>query len=117
MECFRCLYDRRLMSRCWFLWLMFTTVAHGQIEGKFTLSKLEFAAGEPIWLSFAMTNTGSETLHFNAGSTYSFCGGYRLEITQGNPNQHPSCNTGVGGSCPSGTHTFRGGERLTDKLL
>src|SRR4051794_23852425 len=105
------------MSRCWFLCLMLTTVAHCQIEGKFTLSKRQFAAGEPIWLTFAMTNTGTDTLYFNAGSPYSFCGGYRLEVTQGNPIQHPSCNTGVGGSCGSGTHTFRGGEQLRDKLL
>ena len=106
-----------LMSRRWFLCLMLTTVAHGQIEGNFTLPKLHFATGEPIWLTFAMTNTGTGTLYFNAGSMYSFCGGYRLEVTQGDPIQHPSCNTGVGGSCASGIHAFRGGERLTDKLL
>jgi len=105
------------MSRCWFVCLMLTTVAHGQIEGKFTLSKLQFAAGEPIWLAFDMTNTGADTLYFNAGSPYSFCGGYQLEVIQGNPIQHPSCSGGVGGSCLSGAHTFRGGERLTDKLL
>src|SRR5258708_58098 len=105
------------MSRCWFLCLMVATVAHGQIEGKFTLSKLQFAAGEPIGLAFEMTNTGTDTLYFNAGSPYSFCGGYRLEVTKGNPIQHPTCNTGVGGSCISGTHRFRSGERLRDKLL
>jgi hypothetical protein len=96
---------------------MLTTVAHCQIEGTFTLSKRQFAAGEPIWVTFEMTNTGTDTLYFNAGSPYSFCGGYRLQVTQGNPIQHPSCNTGVAGSCLSGTHTFRGGERLRDKLL
>ncbi|MFL6439444.1 MAG: HEAT repeat domain-containing protein [Terriglobales bacterium] len=96
---------------------MLTTLAHSQIEGKFTLSKLQFAAGEPIWLEFEMTNIGTDTLYFDAGSPYSFCGGYRLEVTQGNPIQHPSCSGGVGGSCPSVTHTFRGGAQLRDKLL
>ena len=56
------------MSRCWFLCLMLTTVAHGQIEGKFVLSKMQFAAGEPIWLTFEMTNSGTDILYFNAGS-------------------------------------------------
>jgi hypothetical protein len=73
---------------------MLTTLAHSQIEGKFTLSKLQFAAGEPIWLEFEMTNIGTDTLYFDAGSPYSFCGGYRLEVTQGNPIQHPSCSGG-----------------------
>ena len=105
------------MSRCWFLCLMLTTVAHGQIEGNFALSKMRFAAGEPIWLTFEMTNTGTEILYFNAGSPYSFCGGYRLEVTQGDPIQHPSCIGGWGGSCVSGTHKFLAAQRLTDKLL
>ncbi|HET9743058.1 MAG TPA: HEAT repeat domain-containing protein [Terriglobales bacterium] len=105
------------MSRFLFVCCMLTTFAHGQVEGKFTLSKLQFAAGEPIWLTLEMTNTGTETLYFDAGSPYSFCGGYRLEVNQGNPIRHPSCVGGVAGSCLSGSHTFRGGERLTEKLL
>src|SRR5262249_55969447 len=64
-----------------------------------------------------MTNTGTDTLYFNAGSPYAFCGGYRLEVTQGNPIQHPSCNIGLAGSCVTSTHSFRGGEQLRDKLL
>jgi hypothetical protein len=96
---------------------MLTTVAQGQIEGKFTLSKLQFGAGEPIWLAFEMTNIGTDTLYFEAGNPYTFCGGYGLEVTQGNPIQHPSCIGGIGGSCLGGTHSFRGGEQLRDKLL
>lgn len=105
------------MRRCWLLVLVLSTVAYGQVEGKFILPKSEFTAGEPIWLEFQMMNSGTDTLYFNAGNLYSFCGGYRLEVTEGKPLQHPSCNTGFGGSCISTTHKFPSRDRVVDKLL
>jgi HEAT repeat protein len=103
--------------RCWFLPLLLTAVAYGQVEGKFTLAKSELKAGEPVWLGFEMKNSGKETLYFLAGDPYSFCGGYRLEVTHGDPVQHPSCTNAVGGSCPSGTQIMREGDRVSDRLL
>ena len=106
-----------VMRHCWLLSLLLTTVAYGQIEGKFTLARSEFTAGEPIWLAFEMKNSGKDTVYFTAGNPYSFCGGYRLEVTEGVPVEHPSCATGMGGSCPSATHAFHSGKQLTDRLL
>jgi hypothetical protein len=105
------------MRHWWFIPLLLGTVAYGQIEGKFTLPKTVFTSGEPVWLSFEMENSGPDTLYFIAGDPYTFCGGYRLELTEGGPLKHSSCNNGVGGSCLLGTHTLLNGGHEQDKIL
>src|SRR5581483_6876845 len=104
------------MRHCWFLSLLVTTLAYAQLEGKFTLEKSVFAAGEPIWLTFQLKNPAKENLYFIAGDTY-YNSGYCLRVFLGKPGAHSNCGNNCNSGGPASIRTIPARGQLTDKLL
>jgi hypothetical protein len=99
--------------------LVLAIAASAQLTGKFTIEKSRYSSGEPIYLQFEVTNTQRQTVFFEAGSPYSFCGGYQLQLNEGGALRNPSCSaTGSGGgSCRSATHSLRYGVPERERVL
>jgi hypothetical protein len=55
--------------------------ASAQLVGRLFLEKDVYVAGEPIYLHFELRNTGLTPMQFVSGSSYSQCGGYRIEVS------------------------------------
>jgi len=91
--------------------------AAAQIEGRLYLDKTNYLVGEPIYLNFELTNKGNEPVLFSSGSSYSFCGGYEVEISTGPPPPNQSCLGGEGGSCMTSEWALASGEIRKDKVL
>ena len=58
-----------------------TSTASAQLEGRLYLDKDEYQVGEPVYLRFDLTNNGTEPMQVITGNSYSFCGGYQIEIS------------------------------------
>ena len=81
------------------------------------LDKERYLVGEPVYLNFEITNKGMEPVQFESGSSYSFCGGYQIEVSIGAPIENSSCATGFAGSCLSGGWVVNPGEARKDRVL
>jgi hypothetical protein len=88
-----------------------------QVEGRLYLDRAIYLVGEPIYLNFELTNKGSEPVQFSSGNSYSFCGGYQIDVSSGPPTPNESCMGGWGGSCVSGEWVVAPGEIRKDKVL
>lgn len=58
------------MLLCW------PPIAAGQLSGRFFLERETFAPGDPVFLSFEVTNTATETEEVRHADPYAFCSGY-----------------------------------------
>jgi hypothetical protein len=90
--------------------------AAAQVEGRLYLDKTNYLVGEPVYLNFELTNKGNEPVLFSGGSSYSFCGGYEIDVSTG-PPPNQSCLGGEGGSCISSKWALAPGEIREDKVL
>ncbi|SRR6266403_913644 len=88
-----------------------------QIEGRLYLDKTNYLVGEPIFLNFELTNKGHEPIVFLSGSSYSSCGGYKIDVSTGPPLPNQSCLDGVAVSCIAGVWALAPGEIRKDKIL
>jgi hypothetical protein len=92
-------------------------IGTAQIDGQFYLEKASFAKGEPVFLYFKITNTGSRAENVYQASPDSFCSGYDITITGPNP-KHDSCEPwGIAGSCLSSNRLLKPGEKQVELLL
>lgn len=96
--------------------LIFAGEASAQLEGRLYLDKTTYIAGEPIYLNFELVNKGSEAVQFWSGDSYSFCGGYRIDVATV-PPVADRCSSGAGGSCVLGKRLLEAGEARDDKVL
>jgi HEAT repeat protein len=95
-----------------------TSTASAQLEGRLYLDKDEYQVGEPIYLLFDLTNNSTEPMQAVIGSSYSLCGGYRIEISSDPSADLSSCSPlGSGGSCISGGWAIAPAETRHDKVL
>jgi hypothetical protein len=89
-----------------------------QLDGRLYLDKTTYLVGEPIYLNFELANKGNDVVQFLSGNSYSFCGGYRIEVAPVPAVSSESCNPrGFGGSCAAGTWIVEPGETRNDKIL
>ncbi len=68
-----------------------TDRAFAQLEGRLYLDKDRYVAGEPVYLNFELRNNGQEPLQFASGDSYSFCGGFQIEVSSDPPPANSSC--------------------------
>jgi HEAT repeats len=100
------------------LGFLVTSTASAQLEGRFYLDKEQYLSGEPIYLHFDLTNNGAEPMQFATGNSYSFCSGYRIEVSNDPYAETSSCAAlGSGGSCIGGGQIIEPGQTLQDKVL
>jgi hypothetical protein len=100
-----------------FLFFLLAGRAFAQLEGRLYLDKDHYVVGEPVYLNFELTNKGSEPLQFASGNSYSFCGGYQIEVSNGPPPSNSSCLSGFAGSCIVVKWVIAPGEVRKDKVL
>jgi hypothetical protein len=100
------------------LGFLVTSTVSAQLEGRFYLDKEQYLSGEPIYLHFDLTNNGVEPMEFATGNSYSFCSGYRIEVSNNPYAETSSCAAlGSGGSCIGGGQIIEPGQTLQDKVL
>lgn len=107
---------------CTFIcWLVLSSSALAQLQGQFYIDKEKFIVGEPVYLHFKITNTGTTTLQILTAYRYSFCAGYLIKVSDGSPAPvHPSdgCSERTpGGSCASSDGPLGPGETKTEDIL
>jgi HEAT repeats len=95
-------------------------LAGSQLNGRFYLSKEEYAGGEPVFLIFELENKGTQPVMIHTADPLSFCGGYDIEV-EGAKRQESfwsfGCYGGVGGSCISSAEVLKPGGRHIDRIL
>lgn len=99
------------------LWLFPMSSVFAQLQGRFSMEKQQYAAGEPVFLDFALTNTGKERVQFVRGDRYSICGGYQIKVSSGPPITHSSCDRGFAASCVAARKIVAPGETRHERLL
>ena len=97
--------------------LLAPSLCPAQVTGTFSLDKSTFAPGEPVFLSFTLHNSGTETEAISSADPYSFCSGYKIQITHDPAAAVPACFRGYGGSCLSGAITLAPGASHTERIL
>jgi hypothetical protein len=98
--------------------VLLTNSASAQFEGRFYLDKDTYQTGEPVYLYFDLTNNGTAPIGGVAGSIYSICGGYRIEISNDPSVDISSCSPiGIGASCAAGAWAVAPGESRHEKIL
>jgi hypothetical protein len=104
----------RFVATLLFFW---PTIILGQVTGRFYLEKETFAVGEPVFLYFEMTNSGSETQNVHRADPYSFCSGFQIHVsTDTSPSS--SCWPATGrGSCASSAAPLGPGKSRTERIL
>jgi HEAT repeats len=109
-------FARYVLSLTFLLFVLAGTAA-AQVEGRLYLDKTDYLVGEPVYLNFELTNKGNEPIRSFSGSSYSFCGGYEIDVSTGPPPPNQSCQGGEGGSCISVEWALAPGEIRKDKVL
>jgi len=89
-----------------------------QLDGRFSLSKEKYLAGEPVFLSFTVKNAGNQPVRIRTADPLSFCGGYGFKVAGVRDREALPCGrSGFGGSCASSDVVLAPGESRTDRIL
>jgi len=99
------------MLLCW------PSIAAGQVTGRFFLEKPTFAPGEPVFLYFEVTNTGTETQNLSHADPYSFCSGYEVRVSADSPPNLNCTPMIIAGSCLSSDYSLAPGKGRTERIL
>ncbi len=103
----------RLIAVAMTCWVVLTAPAVPKLEAWFHMDKDNYMVGEPIYLTFKMTNTTDYPVEVE----YS-CLVYRIEVWRGmTPPTHPSCITAAGAGCSMAMIPLRPGASHTDRIL
>ncbi|MBV8906624.1 MAG: HEAT repeat domain-containing protein [Acidobacteriia bacterium] len=100
----------------WLLFFCCSAAASAQIHGRFYLEKEAFAQGEPVFLYFEASNSGSEPVDIVNSNPYAFCAGYDIQVSS-DPKPGSSCARGQAGSCLLGSMTLQPGAKHTEQIL
>jgi hypothetical protein len=99
------------------LTLLCCTAAFGQLSGRFYFEKNKFAVGEPVFLYFEVTNTGTEPQDINRANPYTPCAGYDIKLST-DPNPTSSCAIlPRPGSCASSSMPLERGAKHVERIL
>ena len=82
------------------LQVLWPTPVLGQVTGRFYIEKDTFALGEPVFLYFETTNSGTNTQNMHKADPYSFCSGYHIHVSSDLAN-NSSCAPTFGSTIPS----------------
>ena len=94
------------------------TSARAQLVGHIATFKQQYLAGEPVYVSFELTNAGKEAVQYVAGDPYSQgCSIYSLEVSSGPPLKHSSCERGMAAECPAGNQILSPGTTVQQNIL
>ena len=105
------------MQRPWLiLAILASSFSAAQVTGTFSLEKTTFAPGEPVILSLTVHNASSEPQEVVTADPYSFCSGYKIQVTQDSAPE-PACFQGFAGSCMSGALQLAPGASQTTAIL
>src|ERR1700678_3939353 len=106
------------MTRLWLLVaLLFPTLCLAQVSGTFSLEKLVFAPGEPVFLTLTLRNEGKDAVEvLTAPDPFTFCSGYTIHISR-DAAPDPACFERGGGSCMSGAISLAPGASRSERLL
>ena len=100
-----------------FVGLLMPPFGRAQVTGTFSLEKVAFAPGEPVFLTLTLRNEGKDVAEVQtAGDPFSFCSGYTIHIS-GDAAPEPACFEGAGGSCMSGAISLAPGASRSERLL
>lgn len=106
-----------MFARCGVaLLLCWPTALLGQVTGRFYLEKDTFALGEPVFLYFEATNSGTETQNIHKADPYSFCSGYQIHVSSDFARNSP-CAPMTAGSCFSSDGPVEPGNKVTERIL
>jgi hypothetical protein len=97
--------------------LCYSAPALGQVTGRFYLDKQEFALGEPVFLNFEASNSGRESQDIIRADPYSFCAGYKIQLSSDPSSTSPCALLQGGGSCASSSATFEPGVTHRERVL
>ncbi len=99
------------------LTLLCCTAAFGQLSGRFYFEKDTFAVGEPIFIYFEVTNTGTEPQDIIRANPYTPCAGYDIKLST-DPSLTSSCAIlPRPGSCASSSMPLERGAKHTERVL
>jgi HEAT repeat protein len=91
--------------------LLCAATAQAQMQGHISMAKEVYVAGEPVFVLFEVTNTGTDPLQFTSFDPYTEgCGGYTIEISSGPALAHPSCRPPSSSDCNVSQEVIAGGE-------
>jgi hypothetical protein len=82
------------LRHCFFAVLLgsrLTSTAAVQLEGRLYLDKGQYLTRKPIYLHFDLNTNGTEPMQVVSGNRYSFCGGYRIEMSSDPSADSSSC--------------------------
>lgn len=107
-----------MLTRCGvailFLW---PTMLFGQVTGRFYLEKDTYAVGEPVFVYFETTNSGTQPQNVYRADPYSFCSGYSIHASSDLP-KYSSCEPmAIAGSCLSSDRSIEPGKKITERIL
>jgi hypothetical protein len=107
-----------MLTRCGVALLLFwPTALLGQVRGRFYLEKDTYALGEPVFLYFEATNSGTETENVDKADRYSFCSGYQIHVSS-DVAKNSSCGPmAIVGSCLSSDGPIEPGKNVTERIL
>lgn len=91
--------------------LLCAATARAQMQGRISMAKNVYVAGEPVFVLFEFTNTGSNALQYTSADPYAEgCNGYTIEVSSGPPLEHPSCRPLASSECHVSSEVISGGE-------
>ena len=107
-----------MLTRCGVVLLLFwPTALLGQVTGRFYLEKDTFALGEPVFLYFEATNSGTDAQNLHKADPYSFCSGYQIHVSSDLANNSSCASMGFGGSCASSDAPLEPGKKVRERIL
>jgi hypothetical protein len=89
----------------------------GQVTGRFYIEKDTYALGEPVFLYFEATNSGTDTQNLHKADPYSFCSGYQIHVSTDLANNSSCAPMVFGGSCASSDAPLESGKKVTERIL
>lgn len=91
--------------------LLSTATVRAQMQGHISMAKSAYIVGEPVFVLFEFTNTGTEALQYTIADPYAQgCSGYTIEVSNGTPPAHPSCHSQASLECITSSEVISGGE-------
>jgi len=88
-------------------------IAQSQVDGEFYLEKPAYALGEPIFVYFRATNTGTKAEKLYSVDPNSDCSAFHISVSNDRPR--PSCPRGI--SCLSSSIILQPSQKHIERIL
>jgi hypothetical protein len=106
-----------MSARCLLIVVFCSGVAAGQLTGRVYLAEETDAPREPVFLYFEVTNSGVDPLNVYQANPYSFCSGYRIQVSSDEKLSSSCAPIGVGGSCMSSDIALKPKQKRIERIL